>query len=416
MKETHFIGIMFVGMLGLTLAGLYAISDFSFRTPPEAEQQTTTLRPTRHINLTRARRFPRPMRVAGMVEVAGALELDLAGPLDPTGSMAMPALGEQAAGQEKHAALREQADLVREAGLARHAMVIRQPAPGASAQSSAAKTPGPAIYDSLADHLLSYDLSRAPAGSYAAMARPYQKFLKTIGYVEKQNFMSSKGIRIAIDSLRINNSRQFVRGWMNYKAMQMAYYRPMIRTVESGNWKQGMLQVDLAAAKPLKKLNGSYEMMAVLLKSVQADQRRLEALSERLLAAAYKLAQADMPAPGSLMALETAARQARQAAAGLAGTAVDMIFPAAQAQSLSTISVLSYILILSTHIVVDGHDAQSGKDDILMSNKYVDRCFRFANLNVNQCLAVAHNNSERAFCAGKHSTDEVAQCLVKFSH
>lgn len=398
MREIHLIGIMFVGVLGLTLAGLYAISDFSFRKPLEAEQQATILRPSGHINLTRAMWFTRSVRV------------------DPTGSMEMTALGEVAAGQEKYAALKEQADLVREAGLARHAMVIRQLAGGSSAQSGSIKTPGPAIYDSLADHLLSYDLSRAPAGSYAAMARPYQKFLKTIGYVEKQNFMHSKGIRVAIDSLRIKNPNQFARGWMNYKAMQMAYYRPMIRTVESGNWKQGMMQVDLASAKPLKKLSGSYEMMAVLLESVQADQRRLEALSERLLAAAYKLAQTDMPAPGFLVALETAARQARQTAALLAGATADMIFPAAQAQSLSSISVLSYILILSTHIVVDGHDAQSGKDDILMSNKYVDRCFRFANLNVNQCLAVAHNNSERAFCAGKHSTDEVAQCLVKFSH
>ncbi len=39
-----------------------------------------------------------------------------------------------------------------------------------------------------------------------------------------------------------------------------------------------------------------------------------------------------------------------------------------------------------------------------------DQCLRWAQLNLNQCLAAAHDNTERAWCLGNHGIHDRVKC------
>jgi hypothetical protein len=56
--------------------------------------------------------------------------------------------------------------------------------------------------------------------------------------------------------------------------------------------------------------------------------------------------------------------------------------------------------------------AQSGPppDSQGASNIDNDQCLRWAQLNLSQCLAAVHDNSERAFCLGRHGIEERVKC------
>lgn len=46
----------------------------------------------------------------------------------------------------------------------------------------------------------------------------------------------------------------------------------------------------------------------------------------------------------------------------------------------------------------------------LATNKDNDQCLRWAQLNLDQCLAAARDNQERAYCLGKTGIEERSQC------
>lgn len=70
------------------------------------------------------------------------------------------------------------------------------------------------------------------------------------------------------------------------------------------------------------------------------------------------------------------------------------------------------ILVLGARIVLGAADGANAASTVsLMENQAIRQCFKFAKLNLNQCMAARHGAAEAAYCAGRHGADEVAACV-----
>lgn len=70
------------------------------------------------------------------------------------------------------------------------------------------------------------------------------------------------------------------------------------------------------------------------------------------------------------------------------------------------------ILVLGARIVLGKADGANAASTVsLMENNAIRQCFKFAKLNLNQCMAARHGAAEAAYCAGRHGADEVAACV-----
>lgn len=97
---------------------------------------------------------------------------------------------------------------------------------------------------------------------------------------------------------------------------------------------------------------------------------------------------------------------------------------AAPAGSLSPASVsptlserakplMTQMLALGAHIHLANQSPKPGPDPaavMLQTNKDNDQCMKWAQLNLDQCMAAARDNSERAYCLGKQGIDERVKC------
>jgi hypothetical protein len=69
--------------------------------------------------------------------------------------------------------------------------------------------------------------------------------------------------------------------------------------------------------------------------------------------------------------------------------------------------------VLALGAIISLSNPSSEKDTKLASltaNAENDQCLRWARLNLNQCLAAAHDGQERSYCLAQHGLDERAKC------
>ncbi|HXZ68201.1 MAG TPA: hypothetical protein VEH07_06395 [Alphaproteobacteria bacterium] len=75
--------------------------------------------------------------------------------------------------------------------------------------------------------------------------------------------------------------------------------------------------------------------------------------------------------------------------------------------------LMAQMLALGAHMHLAKEASATGPDPLaatLVTNKDNDQCFRWAQLNLDQCMAAARDNQERAYCLGKQGIDERVKC------
>lgn len=75
--------------------------------------------------------------------------------------------------------------------------------------------------------------------------------------------------------------------------------------------------------------------------------------------------------------------------------------------------LMAQMLALGAHMHLAQKVSTTGPDPLattLVTNKDNDQCLRWAQLNLDQCMAAARDNQERAYCLGKQGIDERVKC------
>ena len=73
--------------------------------------------------------------------------------------------------------------------------------------------------------------------------------------------------------------------------------------------------------------------------------------------------------------------------------------------------VMAQVLELAARLSLDRTSGRgSDASMFLLEHADTSRCIRWAQMNLNQCLAATRNDAEEAYCTGRHAVDEVSEC------
>ena len=73
--------------------------------------------------------------------------------------------------------------------------------------------------------------------------------------------------------------------------------------------------------------------------------------------------------------------------------------------------IMSQVLELAARLSLDRTDGRSMRATAqLLENEETTRCVRWAQLNLNQCMAATRNQAEEAYCTGRHGVNELSEC------
>ncbi len=73
-------------------------------------------------------------------------------------------------------------------------------------------------------------------------------------------------------------------------------------------------------------------------------------------------------------------------------------------------NVMQQVLEIAARISVDRSGNRTNAAGLIYTHEETNRCLRWAQLNLAQCLAAVRGPAEEAYCTGRHGVDDIAAC------
>jgi hypothetical protein len=235
------------------------------------------------------------------------------------------------------------------------------------------------------------------AGTIVAVAQAYQRFRAGILTLAKMRLDQPDNIRQAQRVLASANQVGLARGWLATCSQIAAKAGDFIAGLTSAAAKEtspDALNSRLAQQPAdILKVPGWQTASSAVMKQIAADSAIMESVAQRLIEVGYGRGKNEPD-------------RASQAANGNYGGALSPAPPAEPGAKAKPL--MAQILALAARLELSKSGTPPDPDSA--SNRENDQCLRWAQLNLDQCLAAAHDNNERAYCLGHHGIDERIKC------
>ena len=296
-----------------------------------------------------------------------------------------------------------------------------------------------------------------PLSSAAAV---YATFHGDVTDIKRNEFKNSTDIQSALENLGGQNSEQLTRGWMAYSALvasQNPEFRAAVRDIEGFYGKDTLVRGLQNDVRYARSLNGGNTAVRSALGAVDADSKRLETTAAFVKEQAYSLqgqgwakgkigdsgalatqlraqslngrpARTDMVSAFSAPGIDTVLVSAGKSGApsvweNVSGAASAIRVPdVAGALGISNRRVATgkepiadQIATLAAYRVIGGQGAAAAPMQRAMTEKQTAGCLNMAQLNLQQCVAAAHQHFEVPFCIGEHALADVGRCISEVS-
>ncbi|MEE9380966.1 MAG: hypothetical protein V3V03_06145 [Hyphomonadaceae bacterium] len=324
-------------------------------------------------------------------------------------------------------------------------------------------TPKPVEYASVttqATTTVGSPVSREDTISRAAAV--YATYQSSVTELRQHPFSSASDIDAALTNLGGQNPGKLTNGWLAYSALvasQSTEYQASVRDIDSFYGRETLLTGLRNNYHYARTLDGGDAAVSSALSAINADSRRLTSTAAAVKEQAYSLqgvswakarvsnsgAKADSiratavsgPVPRSslLAAMASTTTNAAFAQAGGSGApslwdgvtsaASTIRFPTLSSRGFSsrTLRVRSgkeriadRIATLAAYRIIGEDRSAVGAIQSTMSDRQVTSCINMAQLNLQQCVAAAHNQFEIPFCIGEHALADVGQCFGNMSN
>ena len=242
------------------------------------------------------------------------------------------------------------------------------------------------------------------AGSATSAAyRTYIAGLATIAKLrldDPKNLARAKALLVKADLVSL------ARAWLAQCAEIASRSQAFVDGVEKAAGSGGAEKLNTSIeSQPGSVLNiGGWQTASLAIRQELAkDIRLMESVS-------FRLSEISDGRPGGEAHFAELANNGDPTSAAPAGTPS----PASVSPNLSERAkpLMTQMLALGAHMHLKQASA-AGPDPaatVLVTNKDNDQCLKWAQLNLDQCMAAARDNQERAYCLGKQGIDERVKC------
>lgn len=305
------------------------------------------------------------------------------------------------------------------------------------------------------------DASATTPDPLSSAAAVYATFQGDVTDIKVNSFKNSNDIQNALTNLGGQNSEQLTRGWMAYSALvasQNPEFRAAVRDIEGFYGKDVFVRGLQNDVRYARSLNGGTTAVTSALVAGDADAKRLAATAAYVKEQAYSL-QGSRWAMGklgdsgaiatSLRAQSLSGRPAREdlvtafsaptidtvlvsAGSNGAPSLWENVSSAASAVRMPDVKgalgisaskrvapgkepIADQIATLAAYRIVGGDGAAAAPMQRAMTEKLTAGCLNMAQLNLQQCVAAAHQHYEVPFCIGEHAIADVGRCISKVS-
>ncbi len=288
-------------------------------------------------------------------------------------------------------------------------------------------------------------------------AAVYGTYQSNVTALRQNPFNSADDIKSALTNLGGHHPGKLTNGWLAYSALvasQSPSYRASVRDIESFYGRETLLKGLRNNYHYARTLDGGEAAVSSALSAIQADSRRLSSTAASVKEQAYSLqgvswakakiannsglanairtsARSGRPAQSSLLAAmasttsDSAFVQAGTAGApslweGVTNVASTIRFPTLNSRGLTSRTlhlrtgrerVGDRIATLAAYRIIGEDSSATGAIQSTMSDREVTACINMAQLNLQQCVAAAHNQFEVPFCIGEHALADIGQCF-----
>ncbi|MEQ9448488.1 MAG: hypothetical protein RLN70_06195 [Rhodospirillaceae bacterium] len=297
-----------------------------------------------------------------------------------------------------------------------------------------------------------------PLSSAAAV---YATFHGDVTDIKQNSFKSANDIQSALSNLGSQNSEQLTRGWMAYSALvasQNPEFRAAVRDIEGFYGKDVFVRGLQNDVRYARSLNGGTTAVNSALVAGDADAKRLTSTAAFVKEQAYSLqgagwAKGKVGDSGaiatSLRAQSLTGRPARsEMVTAFSAPGIDTVLVSAGAsgapsvwESVSSAAsairvpdvkgalglsgakrvatgkepIADQIATLAAYRIVGSDGSAAAPMQRAMTEKQTAGCLNMAQLNLQQCVAAAHQHFEVPFCIGEHALADVGRCISKVS-
>ncbi len=242
------------------------------------------------------------------------------------------------------------------------------------------------------------------------LARSYRVYQRDMLTLQELSFTDESELDNANDLILSYSPPELTRGWYAYNGIVAARspgFMAMVRERTTADGADSFLSQ--AGQSPAYLWNLSSETAAIdrVLNGIVNDTRDATAVGEVLSSRAYAYMDrrygTRLPA-GVAPNAATIRRAERNAIESAPPVERNLIVPY-RAQN-----VMQRVLEIAARLSVDRGGNRTNSAGLIFAHEETNRCLRWAQLNLAQCLAAVRGPAEEAYCTGRHGVDEVAEC------
>lgn len=294
------------------------------------------------------------------------------------------------------------------------------------------------------------------ADTISNSAAVYGTYQSDVTDVKEKPFSSAADIETALNNLGSHNSGELTKGWIAYSALiasQNSKFRTAVRDIESFYGHDAVVTGLRNDVRYARTLAGGDDAVGSSLNAAEADTRHISGAAAYVKEQAYSLqgsgwAKAKIGDSGDLAdKLNLAAMTGREARptmlAAFGAPDIDTILaqaggsganslwtevsgaassvrlpaiPASFTEERYTIApgkepIADRIATLAAYRIMGVEDDGASAIHSAMSERTTSSCLKKAHLNLQQCVAAAHQQFEVPFCIGEHALAEVGGCI-----
>lgn len=240
------------------------------------------------------------------------------------------------------------------------------------------------------------------------LARHYRVYQRDMDALEDVSFTSVTDLRAANDLILSYEPPELTRGWYAHNALVAARSPGFMATMRERARRSGGSETFLAEAgqNPSYLWNISSQTAAInrVLNGVWSDTREATAVGRILNERAYAYMDRRYGSRLPDDAAETAVELIEADRAAVAASDGRIYVPY-RAQN-----VMQQVLQIAARLSVDPSGRRTNASGLIYPQEETNRCLRWAQLNLAQCLAATRSPAEEAYCTGRHGVDDVAEC------
>lgn len=289
----------------------------------------------------------------------------------------------------------------------------------------------------------------------ARAAALYATYHGDVTDVKTGSFGSARDIDQSLTNLGGHNPDQLSQGWMAYSALVAAQnpeFRAAVIDIE-GYYGRDMFVTGLKNdPRYARTLSGGNQAVSSSLTAVDADSRRLIGAAAYVKEQAYslqgagwakgKVRNSSATANGLLASTRTGIPARNSMVRAMASPDINTVLSKAGqsgspsvwesvTSAASTIRVPAFtaklapqtriargkepiadrITTLAAFRIIGSDPSSAQSMRVAMQDRETAGCLNMANLNLQQCVAAAHNHYEVPFCIGEHALSDVGKCI-----